>query len=362
MDFIDVIKALGDKVSRLKESIHTEEATKNAFVMPFIAALGYDVFNPMEVIPEFVADLGIKKGEKVDYCIQKDGKPIIIVECKHWKEELNVHNSQLHRYFHVCETRFGILTNGIIYRFYTDLEEPNKMDNKPFWEFNITEMSDAAVGELKKYNKNAFNVEQILTSANELKYSKEIRQILSSELNSPTEAFVRFFAKQIHAGVVNAKVIELFTPILKRAFNQYVSDMISDRLKTALSNEEAKANPPALATTEVVEEAKEENNGLEFTELEQEAFFIVKSILRTKVDSSRIFYRDTQSYLNVLLDDSIRRTICRLYLNSAKKYIGILDESKKLVKYEIACLDDIYTFSDQLVSTALSYDNVKETA
>jgi hypothetical protein len=174
MDFIDVIKALGEKVNRLKDSILTEEATKNAFVMPFIAALGYDVFNPFEVIPEFVADLGIKKGEKVDYCIQKDNQPIIIVECKHWKEGLDVHNSQLHRYFHVTTTRFGILTNGIIYRFYTDLVEPNKMDDKPFWEINISDMSEANVMELKKFHKTGFDVSQILSTASELKYTREM--------------------------------------------------------------------------------------------------------------------------------------------------------------------------------------------
>ena len=119
--------------------------------MPFISALGYDVLNPHEVVPEFIADLGIKKGEKVDFCILKDNNPIIIIECKHWKEDLNVHNSQLHRYFHVTSSRFGILTNGIIYKFYTDLEVANKMDDKPFWEFNITDISEANVFELKKY-------------------------------------------------------------------------------------------------------------------------------------------------------------------------------------------------------------------
>ncbi len=124
--------------------------------MPFIAALGYDVFNPHEVVPEFVADLGIKKGEKVDYCILKDGKPIVIVECKHWKEELDVHKTQLHRYFHVTTSRFGILTNGVVYRFSLIWVEPNKMDDKPFWEFNITDMNEQAVHELKNTQRLVF--------------------------------------------------------------------------------------------------------------------------------------------------------------------------------------------------------------
>ncbi|PTX21144.1 hypothetical protein C8N40_102113 [Pontibacter mucosus] len=363
MDFIDVIKALGEKVSRMKDTIQTEEATKNAFVMPFIAALGYDVFNPLEVIPEFVADLGIKKGEKVDYCIQKNGKPIIIIECKHWKEELNVHNSQLHRYFHVCSTRFGILTNGIIYRFYTDLEEANKMDNRPFWEFNITDMNEAAVHELKKYQKNAFDVDQIVNAATELKYTREIKKIVGAEFSNPTEPFVRYFAKQIHTGMVTSKVMEQFTPMVKKSLQQYVSELISDRLKSALSNEanSAKEDQEQKADqTQAVAPSLPEDNSIEFTELEKEGFFIVKSILRTKVDSNRLYYRDTQRYLNILLDDNIRKTICRLHLNAAKKYISWTDNTGKEAKVEIGSLDNIYDYSEQLINSMMRFEKVSE--
>lgn len=361
MDFIDVIKALGEKVSRLKDTIQTEEATKKAFVMPFIAALGYDVFNPIEVIPEFVADLGIKKGEKVDYCIQKEGQPIIIVECKHWKEELNVHNSQLHRYFHVCSTRFGILTNGIVYRFYTDLEEPNKMDNKPFWEFNITDMNEAAVFELKKYQNSAFNVDQILSAASELKYTREIKKIIAAEFASPSETFVRYFAKHIHSGILTAKVLEQFTPLVKKSLQQYVSELISDRLKTALSNEADTAKQvPAQESETQIASATEEEAKTEFTELEQEAFFIVKSILRTKINSSRLFYRDTVRYLSVLLDDNNRKPICRLYLNGTKKYLGLMDEGNKETRVEIDSIDNIYDYSEQLLNSLARLIKVNE--
>ncbi|RDV13037.1 restriction endonuclease [Pontibacter diazotrophicus] len=360
MDFIDIIKALSEKVTRLKDSIQTEEATKNAFVMPFIAALGYDVFNPLEVIPEFVADLGIKKGEKVDYCIQKDGQPIIIVECKHWKEELNVHNSQLHRYFHVCSTRFGILTNGIIYRFYTDLEEPNKMDNKPFWEFNITDMNEAAVLELKKYQKNAFDVDQIVSAATELKYTREIKKIIASEFANPSETFVRYFAKHIHSGILTAKVMEQFTPMVKKSLHQYVSELISDRLKTALSNEAEVSVKETAPVEETKGAAASDETKTEFTELEQEAFFIVKSILRTKVSGDRLFYRDTVRYLSIVLDDNNRKPLCRLHLNGTKKYLGLMEEGNKETRVEIDTIDNIYDYSDQLMNTLLRLEKVNE--
>ena len=86
MDFKGHIKQLSERVAKLKENIGTEEATKTAFIMPFIQALGYDVFDPTEVVPEFTCDLGIKKGEKIDYAIYKDGQPIILIECKNWQQ------------------------------------------------------------------------------------------------------------------------------------------------------------------------------------------------------------------------------------------------------------------------------------
>ena len=103
------LEQLHQRVNGIKENIQTEEATKNAFIMPFIQILGYDVFNPTEVIPEFVADIGTKKGEKVDYAIMQNNEPILIIECKHWKENADAHNSQLHRYFHTSKARFGVL-------------------------------------------------------------------------------------------------------------------------------------------------------------------------------------------------------------------------------------------------------------
>ncbi len=358
MDFQDVIKALGEKVSRMQESIQTEEATKMAFVMPFIAALGYDLFNPTEVVPEFIADLGIKKGEKVDFCIFKDGQATIIIECKHWKEKLDVHNSQLHRYFHVTTSRFGILTNGINYRFYTDLVEPNKMDDKPFWEFNITDLQEQTIFELKKYHKTHFSVENILSSANELKYAKEIKRIMLEEMANPTDAFVRHFAKQIVTGPMTVKVLEPFAGLVKRSLTHLISDMISDRLKNALATEEGRNT--ALAKVEedttVQPVNPEAGSKIETTELEKEAFYIVRSILRTKIDASRISHRDTQSYFGILLDDNNRKPICRLYLDGNKKHIGLLDDAKKETRHELHTLDDIYAHADHLLQAAASYD------
>ena len=114
MSFEERLASLAAKIRQQKDAIQTEEATKNAFVMPFIqTVLGYDVFNPLEVIPEFISDVGTKKGEKVDYAIIKDGQIQILIEAKKIGEPLNInHASQLFRYFHVTTARISILTNG----------------------------------------------------------------------------------------------------------------------------------------------------------------------------------------------------------------------------------------------------------
>ena len=202
------LKSLADKINQLKNKIETEESTKHAFVLPFIHVLGYDAFNPLEVVPEFTADLGLKKGEKVDYAIFQNGEPIIIVECKSWKEKLTIHNSQLFRYFHVTKTRFALLTNGINYQFFTDLDAQNKMDEKPFLEFDITNLKENTINEITKFHKSNFNVENIVSNASSLKYIKEIKKLINAELENPSNDFTKFFANKVYTGRLTEKVVD----------------------------------------------------------------------------------------------------------------------------------------------------------
>lgn len=345
MDFKDQISQLASRVEKMKGQIQTEEATKNALVMPFIQLLGYDVFDPFEVNPEFIADLGIKKGEKVDYAIMKDGEPIIIIECKHHLEKLDPHNSQLFRYFHVCKAKFSLLTNGLVYRFYTDLNDANKMDEKPFFEFNITEIKDAQIEELKKFHKSYFDVENISNTASDLKYTNELKSLITSELRNPSAVFVKHFANQVYQGKLTEKILSQFTELVKRSSNQVLNDAITDRLKTALGKEEANSTESEVKVTSEPVMASE--NGIVTTEEEIEGFFIVKSILRELVDPKRIVHRDAQTYFAILLDDNNRKTICRLYLGN-KKYLVVLDENKKEIRQEINSVDDIYNHADML--------------
>ena len=358
MDLKDQLKIISERVIKLKDQILTEEATKNAFIMPFLQCLGYDVFNPIEVVPEFISDIGIKKGEKIDYAIFKDGKPTILIECKDWRQNLNLHDGQLLRYFHVSKAKFGLLTNGIIYRFYSDLVEPNKMDEKPFMEFNITEIKDNQIEELKKFHKANFDAESIVNNASELKYTIELKHLLQQELTNPSSDFVKHFAKQVYPSVVTAKVLEQFTNLTKKSIQQYISDLINEMLKTALTkeDEESKENIGNID----IEQPNLDNSKIETTEEELEGFLIVKTILRQQINLTRVTFRDAQSYFAILLDDNNRKSICRLYLNGNKKFIGVFDEQKKENKIEITALDDIFMHSDILNKTVENYEKGKE--
>lgn len=360
MDFQDEIKQLATRVEKMLPQIQTEEATKNALIMPFIQMLGYDVFNPLEVCPEFTADLGIKKGEKVDYAIFLNSKPIILIECKHHLEKLDPHNSQLFRYFHVSSAKFGLLTNGKQYRFYTDINEPNKMDEKPFFEFDITQAKEAEIEELKKFHRSYYNEEEIFNVATDLKYSREIKAILNQEYKSPSQAFVKHFIVQVYDGKATQKVLEQFTGIVKKTLSLWMSDMINERLKTALSKNESEENEAMEELTKASALSKSDEQEVMTTEEEKEGFLIIKSILRQKLPAEMIAYRDAKTYFAVLFEDNNRKPLCRLWFNSKNKQIGLFDAEKNETKHLIETLDNIYEYSEQLLNTANFYtENAK---
>lgn len=357
MDFIDHLRILATRIANVKDIIQTEEATKNAMVMPFIQILGYNVFDPLEVTPELVADVGTKKGEKVDYAILRDGKPIILFECKKAGAELHInHAGQLFRYFHVTEARFGILTNGIIYKFFTDLEQPNKMDEKPFFEFNILDFKERDVEELKKFAKAAYNLDTILTTANDLKYTRAIQNRLAEWMANPAEDFVRLVSADLLGNRrFTPAVKDQFTEITKRAFDQLVGERINERLKGAMTPE-SKPIATVEATTPIIQIESSSEPQVTTTAEEIEGFHIVRAILRGLVNPRQVVMRDAHSYCAILLDDNNRKPICRLRFNNTEKLsIGIFNEKKEEARFALENIDDIYNYSEQLKTTLISY-------
>ena len=356
MDFIEEIRNLSTRIEKQKDVIQTEEATKNAFIMPFINLLGYNVFDPTEVVPEFTADVGTKQGEKVDYAIFKDDEVIILIECKKYGSDLtDVHTSQLYRYFSVVHARIAVLTDGVVYRFYTDLEESNKMDTKPFLEFNMLDVQQQWVNELKRFTKSAFDLDATLTAASDLKYTKEIKQIMVEQLEAPSEDFVRFFLTYVYSGRQRQTVVQQFTDIVRRALNQFLNEQINQRLQSAIERGEASEESVEIQESDVSIEEEVESR-IETTEEELEGFYTVKSIVREVVASDRIYHRDTISYMTVILDDSRLKPICRLHFNSANKYLGLVNEEGIHERFEIESIDDIYEYAEQLKATAQRYD------
>ena len=353
MDLIDKLNDISKRISKTKEHIETEEATKNAFIMPFIQALGYDIFDPTEVVPEFTADIGIKKSEKVDYVIKINGEPLIVIECKSCNSDLDKeHVSQLFKYFAAnTPAKFGILTNGINYRFYTDIENPNIMDDKPFLEINMEDIKESDVKELKMFMRDIIDPIKVSKLASELKYTKEIKKSISNEFKNPSDEFVKFFAKQTYSGVLTKNIREQFVDITKIAFKQFIKEEIDNRLKDALDKAEEK--PPKVEESK----PKAEEKKIVTTEDEWEGYYTVKSILRETIDPQRVVIHDVVNYCSILLDGHKHKPICRFRFNTKNKKLSLFDGENGEERISIDNINDIYKYTDRLKATVNSYDS-----
>ncbi|EOY8406527.1 TPA: type I restriction enzyme HsdR N-terminal domain-containing protein [Enterobacter asburiae] len=358
MEFTERLNALSNKIKQQVDVINTEEATKTAFVMPFIHnVLGYDVFDPSEVTPEFVCDVGTKKGEKIDYAIMKNNDVQILIECKKIGEPLNInHASQLFRYFHVTNARISILTNGQNYKFFTDLDAPNKMDEKPFLEVDLLDVDENIIPELKKLTKSSFDLESIINAAGELKYVSQIKKILHSQLNNPEDDFVKFFASRVYDGILTQKVRESFLNLTKKAASQYINDQVNERLKSAITGITPAIIETSNESSHIEEDEHKDESDVVTTLEELEGYHIVKAITRAVLEAPRITHRDTKSYFGVLVDDNNRKPLCRLHFNRTQKYIGLFDIEKNETRHPITTVDDIYSFADILKATAALYN------
>ncbi len=351
MDLNEKLYELSERITKLKDSITTEEATKQSFILPFFQALGYDVFNPLEFVPEFTADVGIKKGEKVDYAILQDGNPLIIIEAKTHSDNLEKRDSQLFRYFGTTKAKFAILTNGIVYKFYSDLDQPNVMDSRPFYILDMLDLNEQSMQYLEKFVRSNLDIDSILNTASDLKYISLIKSAFKNLMDSPTDDFVKLILSSgVYDGMKNQRTIEKFRPITKRAINQYVNEKMSSKFKETLNS----------AQSDILDEGNDDGdedkeNKIITTFEELNAFAIVKSILRKEFEPSRIVYRDTERYFGILLDDNNRKWICRINLDTKNKHIIISDENKKGIRYDIDTLDDLYNLEDELLTSAKKY-------
>jgi len=353
MDLSDRIADLAARISRQKGMVMTEEAAKTAFVLPFLQALGYDVFNPNEVVPEFTADHAVKKGEKVDYAIKRDDQIMIIIECKPIGADLEAkYAGQLFRYFSVTDARFGVLTDGIKYLFFSDLEKANRMDDRPFFEFDLLSHGESEVEELKKFTRTGFDLETIIGTANKLKYHRALIAEIRDEFDSPSEELIRLLAKRVYSGHFTQQVREDFADLVQKALREFIRNRVNERLKSALETDKSSDEHPDIQLSKVQEET--EPSDIETTEDELSGHRIIRAICAEVTDPERVVIRDAKSYCAILFDDNNRRPICRFHFAKKKMAITVFTPEGEQ-KLDIAGVIDIYKHKAMILTSVGQY-------
>jgi predicted type IV restriction endonuclease len=342
---LEQIRELGKRITETKDSVTTEEATKHSYVMPFLSLLGYDIFNPKVVVPEFTSDIGTKKGEKVDYAILKDGEPLILIEVKKHNENLDNHTNQLIRYFHVTNAKFGVLTNGIEYRFFSDLEKENIMDTKPFLVINVENFNERDLKELDKFTSKDIDVNSILKMAIVNKNVREIKNIFKLEVETPSNDLCKFFATKVfeESGIkksITQSILNDFKYYVGIAFKDIINDLAKEKIDSLNSQ---------LKMTEPKEEIVEEGEVIT-TEIELQGYYIIKSIIGEYIDVDRVFYRDNRSYFNILIDDNNRKWVARLFFNGKQLHFKIPTIEGGEERIDIESVNDLYKYKAQLTN------------
>lgn len=339
MGLYDEIKTFCERIKLLKSEVSTEEATKMSLIAPFFQLLGYDVFNPNEFCPEYTADVGIKKGEKVDYAIIINNEPIILIEAKAINKNLDKYGSQLFRYFSVTKSKFAILTNGIYYKIYSDLEEDNKMDKEPFFEFSLEELTDDKISIIEKFSKNTFNTNNLMADATIMKYENKFKAYLKKQILEPSDDFIRLFLKNTYSGTKTQNVLDKFKPILKKSMIDFLNQYADDKFSAFL-------NGSSLPNIEEEKLPSDE---------EVSALTIVKEILKNDCNVSDITYKITESYFGILFNNNSRKWICRFIIRSNQITIIIPDNNKNEIRNKLTSLNEIYDYSSDLISALHMY-------
>lgn len=352
MEFSQKVKDLAARSKHAAAHALTEEATKTSVVLPFIQTLGFDVFNLGEVVPEFIADVGIKKGEKIDFALKIDGKIAVLIEVKPITMTLGAAQySQLYRYFGVTDARLAVLTNGKEFWFFSDIEEKNKMDRKPFFTFDIQSLDDTQVGELARFQKSVFAMDAILEAASNLTRASAAAAYIKKQLAAPDDEFVRLIGRQIYDGSLTKGVIEELRPAIQAALDSVIRDRIQERLGVAFSPE-----PPLAPSAEPEAAPEVATEEIETTAEEQLAFMIVRAIGSKVAPVDRITLRDAKSYCAVFMDDNNRRPVIRFYFNTKSvKAVGLFDKEKVETRHQIASPTDLYKFAGEIEAVVAAY-------
>lgn len=327
------------ELSSKLEHVRNEESVKTSIVLPFLCKLGYDVFNPKIVIPEYTADQSTKNGEKVDYCINDvDSNPICIIECKKRNEDLNTHNTQLERYFCFVNCKISILTNGEFFMFYTDYENRNLMDKIPFLELDINKPTNEALEFLKLLNRETYNKSLVYKTAKKYYKDKENRRLLYNMLDEMDSDFCTFLSNKFSIYQTEEEIRKMFSDNIDSYVTERYHKIKKQKENTIVSTNKQK--------------------GIVTTNEEINSFNRIVDILKYHdLDYNKISYKDVKSYFAVLYSDNTRKPICRFYLDGKIKYIGVFDDFKNETKHVIKNNEDILMFTHRIVNTFKIYND-----
>ena len=351
MTLDNALEELQTAAERYKDSNLNEAQIESAFIRPFIVALGYDDRDAFEVVPQYSTAFGDTRKFKVDFALVLDDSPAILIEVKKQGHPLNDRPDQLAFYVNSTDARFGIYTNGIVYKFFSDLDEEKKMDVRPFMEINLAETDEMSVKALGRFTKDAFKVDRAVEAAGTLKYTRGMRQVLARNYDDPDDEFIQWLGKRVYDGKFSKKVKDHFTPMVRNAFRGFVNDRANMALQNAMKKDIDGSDVPEEEVDEGVA-SEGEDKGIITTAEEIEGWMIAKSIigttLRAQVDPSRVGYRDYKGFFTILLDEKRSQEICRFYFNSSNKKVRVFDGEGNQVTHSIESLDDIYQFSEQI--------------
>ena len=359
MTFEDELKEFTKTIPAKLEHIDSEETSKIALITPFLRLMGYDTTNPAEVKAEYTADVGTKQGEKVDFAILENGEPLVFIECKSATNELSTANiSQLYRYFSITDIQIGILTNGVEYKFFTTGNDNNRMDEKPFLDIDLLNLTKKDIKELEKFKKVNFDVDEVVSRADHLKYRNLIKKALLSEFENPSDEFVKAIGKQVYDGILTPNVKERFSTIISVAVTEIINERINKTLNDAVASNEEEQEDNIVEDEEQISE-----DGIITTAIEKEGYFIVKSIASEVVDVDRVAIRDRKSYCNILFDNNQRFPIVRFYFNNEDHLrVEFYDEitltkngGKKGEKMDIGDVSDLYNYKERILNVLQQY-------
>ncbi len=339
------LKAFAEKAKSLKPVLKTEESAKTALVLPFFNILGYDIFNPTEFVTEYVADVGIKKGEKVDYAILLDDEPAIIIETKKATENLTKHYNQLYRYFSaVPNCKFAILTNGLIFQFYTDCLRPNILDDIPFLTINLENLTDANINELEMFRRANLNLITMKPKAKSLLAYQLVNKVITDVFLNPTPVLV----EGILGSIDNATYVDF----LNELSPNFVLESIT---QTYLNNTRASLTPTKprktvtktiISVQEEIEEVEEIEQTLSMEELsfknqcilQVEALLDKVSFVKQEEEKHCSFYRTGETNF-----------ICTLLFKKMGDIVIVIPEGNYNKQYPIRQPSDILEYSDRFI-------------